>query len=81
MPAKKKAATKRTSAPAKGEMGPNLTALTEAGVVAEGYQLFSRAEKAAIETLSKEEVSAIISMKTKLGKNFFSRHASHAMYY
>ena len=39
------------------------------------------AEKKAIESLSASEVTAIISTKTKMGSEFFSKHASHGMFY
>lgn len=80
--AKKMPAKKKTSVAAKVEMGPNLAALTKAGVVSpKGNELFSSAERAAIESLTQAEVAAVISTGTKMGKRFFSRQAAHAMYY
>ena len=71
-PAKQAAAKKKTT---------NLATLTKAGVVPADYSLFTSAEKAAIESLSSTEVAAIISTKTKLGTDFFSKHCTHGMYY
>ena len=79
-PAKKTPAKQATTAAATGAAG-NLAALTKAGVVPVGYNLFSPAEKQAIESLSEIEVAAIISTKTKMGPNFFPKHASHGMFY
>jgi hypothetical protein len=61
--------------------GKNLKTLTEAGVIPKDYKHLTDAEKAAIETLSDHEVNAIISTKTKLGHEFFSKHAPHGMLY
>ncbi|MGA2879064.1 MAG: hypothetical protein ABSG13_08955 [Bryobacteraceae bacterium] len=79
-PAKKKAAKRAASAKTTGA-DKNLAALTKAGVIPADYQLFTPAEKKAIESLSASEVAAIISTKTKMGPEFFSRHATHGMYY
>jgi hypothetical protein len=79
--AKKTAAKRSTGAKSKGAADKNLTALTKAGVIPAGYQLFTPAEKKAIASLSAAEVAAIISTKTKLGTEFFSKHATHGMYY
>lgn len=59
----------------------NLAALTKAGVIPKDYKHLTAAEKTAIEKLSSAEVEAIISARTKLGDEFFSRHASHGMLY
>jgi hypothetical protein len=75
-PAKKAPAKRSTKAKIS-----NLAALTKAGVVPVDYTLFTPAEKQAIESLSASEVAAIISTKTKLGTEFFSKHATHGMYY
>jgi hypothetical protein len=75
----KKAPAKRAAA-VTGAAG-NLAALTKAGVVPQGYDLFTPAEKTAIESLSEVEVAAIISTKTKMGPKFFPKHASHGMFY
>jgi hypothetical protein len=75
---KKKPAKKTAEA---AELSGNLGALTKAGVVPAGYAGFTPAEKKAIESLSPTEVAAIISTKTKLGTKFFSKHASHGMFY
>ena len=77
--AKKTAAKSSTSA--KSKSADNLTTLTKAGVIPAGYELFSAAEKKAIQSLSANEVAAIISTKTKLGTGFLSKHATHGMYY
>ncbi len=74
-PAKRAAAAKNAGA------DKNLAALTEAGVIPAGYDLFTPAEKKAIASLTDAEIAAIISTKTKLGPDFFSKHATHGMYY
>ena len=79
--AKKTPAKKAPAKRATTETAGNLAALTKAGVVPAGYQHFTPAEKKAIESLSETEVAAIISTKTKMGPKFFSKHASHGMYY
>ena len=78
--AAKKAPAKRATS-AKSKSADNLTALTKAGVIPAGYEFFTPAEKKAIQSLSASEVAAIISTKTKLGTEFFSKHATHGMYY
>ncbi len=77
----KKTPAKRTATAKSASAGKNLDALTKAGVIPTGYDLFTPAEKKAIESLSANEVAAIISTKTKLGPKFFSKHATHGMYY
>jgi len=79
-PAKKAPAKRAAKAAAPVEEG-NLGALVKAGVVPAGYKRLTPAEKQAIESLSEHEVAAIISTKTKLGKKFFPKHATHGMYY
>lgn len=74
-PAKKSASAKTTGA------DKNLAALTKAGVIPADYPHFTPAEKKALASLSASEVSAIISTKTKMGTKFFSKHATHGMYY
>jgi hypothetical protein len=71
----KKTAAKKTA------KAKNFDALTRAGVIPKGYARLSTAEKAAIEGLSASEVKAIIGTKTKLGRRFFPKHASHGMLY
>jgi len=71
----KKAPAKTTGA------DKNLAALTKAGVIPADYPHFTPAEKKALASLSASEVSAIISTKTKMGTKFFSKHATHGMYY
>lgn len=78
VPTKKTPAKSVTTAAA---TGTNLATLTKAGVVPANYNLFTPAEKQAIESLSDTEVAAIISTKTKMGTKFFPKHASHGMYY
>ena len=75
----KKTAVKGASTKSKS-MG-NVAKLTKAGVIPAGYENFTAAEHKAIESLSATEVAAIISTKTKMGPDFFSKHASHGMYY
>lgn len=79
-PAAKKTAKATKTAKSTGS-GANLAALTKAGVIPVNYDLLNPAEKKAIESLSASEVAAIISTKTKLGPKFFSKHATHGMYY
>jgi hypothetical protein len=62
-------------------MATNVATLTKAGVIPAGYKHLTAAEKTAIEKLTKAEVDAIISTKTKLGSEFFSKHAAHGMVY
>lgn len=76
--AKKAAPTKAVAAPATGK---NLAALTKANVIPKGYANFSPAEKKALESLSATEVTAIISTRTKLGKQYFAKHAATGMYF
>jgi hypothetical protein len=71
----KKAAAKKTA------KTKNFDALTKAGVIPSGYKYLTTAEKAAIEGLSAGEVKAIVGTKTKLGRKFFPKHASHGMLY
>ena len=78
--AAKKAPAKKAAA-AQVAIGGNLETLTKAGVVPASYKRFSPAEKEAIESLSATEVAAIIATKTKMGPKFFSKHATHGMYY
>ena len=77
----KKTPAKRTTTAKRASGDKNLTALTKAGIIPAGYDLFTPAEKKAIESLSATEVAAIVSTKTKLGPGFFSKHATHGMYY
>jgi hypothetical protein len=76
-----KTAAKSATTGTTAEAGTNMTALTKAGIIRADYQLFSPAEKKAIESLTPTEVSAIISTKTKMGPKFFAKHATHGMYY
>jgi hypothetical protein len=59
----------------------NIEKLTAAGVIPANYEHLSEAEKTAIEKLSHPEVEAIIGTKTKLGPDFFKKHAAHGMLY
>ena len=62
----------------------NLDRLTSKGIIPEGYDGLSDAEKAAIEGLSGEEVDSIISASNKIhGEHpeFLKRHAPHGMSY
>ena len=79
--AKKKTTAKRATTKAAPALTGNLATLTKAGVVPATYKRFTPAEKKALESLSDTEVAAIISTKTKMGKKFFPKHASHGMYY
>lgn len=72
---------KKTAARKKTVKTKNLDALTKAGVIPKGYGRLTSAERAAIEGLSASEVKAIVGTKTKLGRRFFPKHASHGMLY
>lgn len=56
--------------------GKNFTALKKAKVIREE---FTAAEKKAIESLSDQEVKAIVSAKKKLGESFIEKHMPHGM--
>jgi hypothetical protein len=73
-------AKKATAGKASGKT-KNFDRLTKAGVIPKGYKRLTSAEQAAIEGLSAGEVKAIIGTKTKLGRRFFPKHASHGMLY
>jgi hypothetical protein len=72
---------KKGAAPKAKLKTKNLDTLTKAGVIPKGYSHLSTAEKAAIEGLSTSEVKTVVGMKTKLGRRFFPKHASHGMLY
>lgn len=59
----------------------NMARLTAAGIIPEGYDKLSDAEEATINSLSAEEVEAIISAASKVGHDFVKKHASHGMAY
>ena len=59
----------------------NIERLTEAGIIPEGYDKLSDDEKATINNLSSDEVEAIISTNSKMGPEFFGKHAPHGMAY
>ena len=56
----------------------NLERLKQADVVPADYE-FDESEKAAIESLSSQEVDSLISTKNKLGENFINEHVPHGM--
>jgi len=56
----------------------NLERLKEAGLVPDEYE-FDQDEETAIESLSSEEVNALISSKEKLGADFIQTHVPHGM--
>jgi hypothetical protein len=56
----------------------NLERLKQAGLVPDDYE-FDQNEEAAIESLTNEEVNALISSKQKLGEDFINTHAPHGM--
>jgi hypothetical protein len=56
----------------------NLERLKEAGLVPDDYE-FDGNEESAIESLSHQEVEALISSKEKLGAEFINAHAPHGM--
>jgi hypothetical protein len=58
----------------------NIKTLTAAGVIPDGYK-FTPGEKRAIESLSAQEVAAIVSARKKLGPNFIQAHAPHGFMY
>jgi putative heme iron utilization protein len=59
--------------------GTNYQTLAKAGLIEQGYDQFTDAEKAAIESLSPEELQALLSAKEKLRKGF--SHAPIIMIY
>ena len=56
----------------------NIERLTDAGVCTAGER-FTEDEKKAIESLSHQEVDALISSKEKLGDDFIKKHVPHGM--
>jgi hypothetical protein len=56
----------------------NLERLKQAGLVPEDYE-FDEDEKAAMESLSTQEVESLISSKNKLGEDFINEHVPHGM--
>ena len=50
-----------------------LERLEKAGLIRSGYQ-FSKEDQRLMESLSEVEVDALISVKTKLGEDFFNRN-------
>ncbi len=59
--------------------GKNYQTLANAGLIEHGYDKFTDAEKSAIESLSPEELQALLSAKEKLGRSF--SHAPIIMIY
>jgi hypothetical protein len=59
----------------------NLDRLTSAGIIPDGYDKLSDAEKATINGMSEDEVKAIISASAKMGPEFLAKHAPHGMAY
>jgi hypothetical protein len=51
----------------------NWQRLEQAGLIKAGHQ-FSTEDRQLLESLSKAEVEALISVKTKLGEDFFNRN-------
>jgi hypothetical protein len=58
----------------------NITTLKKAGIVKLASKM-SAADKRAIESLSHEEVEALISSKAKLGDDFIRKHAKPSAAY
>ena len=56
----------------------NIERLTESGVCPASHQ-FDEEEKQAIESLSPQEVDALISSKEKLGDDFIKKHVPHGL--
>jgi hypothetical protein len=56
----------------------NIQALTNAGLITSGYE-FTADEQAAIESLSADEVQALISAADKLGKDFLAKSSPHGL--
>jgi len=56
----------------------NIEKLKEAGLIPDDYE-FDGDEQSAIESLSQQEVEALISSKEKLGADFINSHAPHGM--
>ena len=59
----------------------NLQRLTAAGIIPEGYDKLTDAEKETINGLTEQEVDAIISAAAKVGHDFIGKHAPHGMAY
>ena len=59
----------------------NKERLTKAGVIPADYKGLTDAEEAAINSLSSEEIDAIISASSKVSGDFFKKHAPHGMAY
>lgn len=65
--ARKKAAQRKTS---------NIEKLQKARLVPPAFE-FSDKERAALESLTASEVTALISTSQKLGRDFFAKYAAH----
>ena len=59
----------------------NMDRLTEAGVIPQGYDKLSDEEKAAIASMSNDEVESLISASAKMDPDFLAKHAPHGMAY
>ncbi len=55
----------------------NLERLKRAGLIRSGYE-FSKEDQRLLESLSEEEVEALISVKRKVGEDFLHRHTCGA---
>ena len=51
--------------------------LVDAGLIRAGHK-FSKQDQQLLESLSEDEVNALISVKTKLGEDFFNRNTELA---
>ena len=58
----------------------NVDRLTEAGIIPEGYEKLSEEEKATINSMTSEEVEAVISASSKI-HDIMDKHASHGLAY
>ena len=58
----------------------NIERLTKAGIIPEGYNKLSEDEKATINSLTNEEVEAVISASAKIHP-VMEKHAAHGMAY
>jgi hypothetical protein len=54
-----------------------IQSLVDAGLIRAGHQ-FSDQDRQLLESLSEDEVEALISVKTKLGEDFFNRNTDLA---
>ncbi len=59
----------------------NMDRLTEAGIIPQGYDKLTDEEKAAIASMSNDEIESLISASAKMDPDFLAKHAPHGMAY